>query len=240
MHTEKARETLLEDPLILGSVMLACGQVDGAVIGAITPSAQVVRQANIWIGRDADSRQLSSFFLLLMPAGSPAGNVLIAADCALVINPDDEQLADIAVHAGRNLLALMDIEPRIAMLSYSTLGSARHSTVSKVTRATAIARSIEPDWQIIGEVQLDAAVIPEILAHKAPGTMIAAPSNVLVFPTLDAGNIGYKLLERFAGATAVGPILQGLAHPLNDLSRGCSVSDIVNILAVTSVQAGEH
>jgi phosphate acetyltransferase len=153
-----------------------------------------------------------------------------------VIDPDAEQLAAIAVATGESAMQLLGMTPEVAMLSFSTNGSARHAAVSKVSQATALAREMRSTWRIVGEVQLDAAVLPEILQRKAPEQATEDPCNVLIFPTLDAGNIGYKLIQRFGGAQAIGPILQGLAKPVNDLSRGCSTSDIVNIIAVSAAQ----
>jgi len=154
-----------------------------------------------------------------------------------MINPNEKELAEIAIAAGESAKQLLGMDPQIAMLSFSTAGSARHSTVSKVSNATAIAKKMRPDWRIVGEVQLDAAVLPTILQSKSPADATDSPLNVLIFPTLDAGNIGYKMCERFGAAQAIGPVLQGLAKPVNDLSRGCKTDDIVNIIAVTSAQA---
>ena len=173
---------------------------------------------------------------MLLGPRHPVEDVMVIGDCALVIEPDAEQLAGIAAATGDTARQLLGLEPEVAMLSFSTAGSARHAAVSKVARASALARELRPDWRIVGEVQLDAAVIPDILARKAPDQATDSPCNVLIFPSLDAGNIGYKLIERFGGARAIGPILQGLARPVNDLSRGCSVEDIVGIVAVTAAQ----
>ncbi|MBX2883763.1 MAG: phosphate acetyltransferase [Granulosicoccus sp.] len=236
MTLEKAASTI-EDNLHFACMMVNDGLAAGCVAGAVYPTATVVRTAMQLVGKHPEYSFVSSFFIMLMTQPfHPIKDIVLFADCALVINPDERELAEIAVmtgDSGRNLLAL---EPEIAMLSFSTAGSAKHQSVTKVQKATELARKARPDWRIIGDVQLDAAVIPEILASKAPEQASDNPANILVFPTLDAGNIGYKMCERFGGAEAIGPVLQGLAKPVNDLSRGCKTEDIVNILAVTVVQ----
>lgn len=239
MTPEKATDAI-NNPLMFANLMVSAGDADGCVAGAITATSEVVRTAIQIVGKHPDAKQATSFFIMLLKDHHPVHDVLLTADCALVIDPDSEALAAIAIDTGNSAIQLMGMTPEIAMLSFSTDGSARHSSVSKVSTATAIARSQQPDWRIVGEVQLDAAVIPSILASKAPEQATDSPCNILVFPNLDAGNIGYKLLERFGGAQAIGPILQGLAKPVNDLSRGCSKDDIVNILAVTSAQASTN
>jgi phosphate acetyltransferase len=165
--------------------------------------------------------------------------MLVFADCAVMPDPDAAQLAEIAVMTARTARAIAGIEPRVAMLSFSTKGSAQHDLVDKVAKATKIAAEMDPDLLIDGEMQLDAALVPEVGQLKSPGSKVAGRANVLVFPGLESGNIGYKLVQRLAGAEAIGPVLQGMAAPINDLSRGCSVSDIVNMVAITSSQAGE-
>ncbi len=236
MTTEKAIDAI-DNPIMFANLMVSAGDADGCVAGAITATGEVVRTAMQIVGKHPNAKQVTSFFIMLLKDHHPVDDVLLTADCALVIDPDNEALAAIAIDTGNSAIQLLGMTPEIAMLSFSTEGSARHSTVTKVNSATAIARKLQPDWRIVGEVQLDAAVIPSILASKAPDQATDSPCNILVFPNLDAGNIGYKLLERFGGAQAIGPILQGLAKPVNDLSRGCSIDDIVNILAVTSAQA---
>jgi phosphate acetyltransferase len=163
--------------------------------------------------------------------------ILVFADCAVMPDPDERQLAEIAVTTANTTRAILRIEPRVAMLSFSTKGSASHNMVDKVVKATKIAREMDPDLKIDGELQVDAALVKEVANLKAPGSEVAGKANVLVFPTLESGNIGYKLVQRLAGSEAIGPILQGMAAPINDLSRGCSVTDIVNMIAITSNQA---
>lgn len=235
MTREKAIEALA-DPVTLACAMVATGDVDGCVAGACCSTAEVVNNALRYVGKSDTDTQVSSFFLMLMGPGHPVQGLLLLADCALVIAPDDMQLADIAIATGESAQRLIGMTPEIAMLSFSTAGSARHASVRKVQRATERLRSLRPDWRVVGEVQLDAAVVPAVLQRKAPAQATDSPCNTLIFPDLNAGNIGYKLLERFAGAVAVGPILQGLTRPVNDLSRGCSTEDVVNIIAVTAAQ----
>ncbi len=235
MTPEKAAEAI-NNPLTLANLMVSAGDADGCVAGAVTATSEVVRTAIQLVGKHADAKQVTSFFIMLLAEHHPVKDVMVTADCALVIDPNAEALAAIAVDTGVSATRLLGMTPEIAMLSFSTAGSARHSTVTKVNTATMLAKEARPDWRIVGEVQLDAAVMPNILASKAPDQASDSPCNILIFPNLDAGNIGYKLLERFGGAQAIGPILQGLAHPVNDLSRGCSTDDIVNIMAVTAAQ----
>ena len=235
MTPEKAR-TALAERVTRACLMVGAGEVDGCVAGAATATADVVRGAVRQVGALGGGKLVSSCFLMLLAPHHPVDDVLVIGDCALVIEPDERQLAGIAAATGDTARQLLGIEPEVAMLSFSTSGSARHAAVKKVARATALARELRPDWRIVGEVQLDAAVIPDILARKSPAQATDTPCNVLIFPSLDAGNIGYKLIERFGGARAIGPILQGLARPVNDLSRGCSVEDIVGIVAVTAAQ----
>ena len=236
MTPDRAR-AVLEDRVMRACVMVATGEADGCVAGAATATADVVRAAVRQVGPATAGGLISSCFVMLLEPRHPIEDVVVIGDCALVIEPDVEQLAGIAAASGDTAARLLGIEPAVALLSFSTAGSARHASVSKVARATARARELRPDWRIVGEVQLDAAVIPGILARKSPEQATGRPCNVLIFPSLDAGNIGYKLIERFGGAQAIGPIFQGLARPVNDLSRGCSVEDIVGIVAVTAAQA---
>lgn len=236
MDEEQATQAI-SNPFVYACMMMNANDADGCVAGAITPTADVVRGAMQLIGKRADVQQVSSFFIMRMQESHPVNDVLILADCALVIDPNAEELAHIGAGTGDSVVQLLDLEPQIGMLSFSTAGSAKHKHVSKVAEAAEQLRKLKPDWRVVGEVQLDAAVMPSILASKAPDQASDSPCNTLIFPTLDAGNIGYKLIERFGGAQAVGPILQGLKLPVNDLSRGCSQSDIVNLMAVTAAQS---
>lgn len=237
MTFEKAA-TSLNDPLTFACMMVSSDHAAGCVAGAVYPTADVVRSSLQLVGKHPDYSFVSSFFMMLMNQPfHPVPGIMVFADCALVIEPNEEELADIAVVTGESTKRLLGLEPEIALLSFSTNGSANHQRVSLVREATKLAQTKRPDWRIIGDVQLDAAVVPAILAAKAPEMASEKPVNILVFPNLDAGNIGYKMCERFGGAQAIGPILQGLQSPVNDLSRGCKTADIVNIIAVTSVQA---
>lgn len=235
MDREKAA-IQITNPFVFACMMIDADDADGCVAGAITPTAEVVRGAMQLVNKREGVRQVSSFFIMRLQEWHPVEDVLIIADCALVIDPTAEELAHIGADTGDSVKQLLNMQPEIGMLSFSTAGSARHSHVTKVREATDALRSLRPDWRVVGEVQLDAAVIPEILASKSPEQASDSPCNTLIFPTLDAGNIGYKLIERFGGAQAIGPILQGLKKPVNDLSRGCKQSDIVNLVAVTAAQ----
>lgn len=235
MTAEKA-DIALHDPVTFACMMVSEGDADACVAGAATATAIVVRNAMHYVGKHPNESLVSSCFVMLLKPDHPVSDVMVIGDCALVIDPDAEQLAGIAISTAETARQLLQIEPEIAMLSFSTAGSARHAAVTKVSQATELVRQKRSDWRVVGEVQLDAAVIPEILAKKSPEQASESPCNVLIFPTLDAGNIGYKLIERFGGAQAIGPILQGLNKPVNDLSRGCSTDDIVNIIALSAVQ----
>jgi len=235
MTAEKARE-VLDDKIAFACMMVSEADADACVAGAITPTADVVRSAMRYVGMRQGEPLVSSCFIMLLNPEHPIADAMVIGDCALAIDPDAEQLAAIAVATGETAHRLLGVTPQLAMLSFSTAGSARHASVSKVAQATMLARQQRPDWRIVGEVQLDAAVLPSLLARKAPEQASDEPCNVLVFPNLDAGNIGYKLIERFGGAQAIGPILQGLAKPVNDLSRGCNTEDIIKIIAVSAAQ----
>lgn len=234
--THDKAESAIDDYVTFACMMVSEGDADACVAGAITSTADVVRNAVRYVGKHPDEALVSSCFVMLMQEQHPVQDAMVIGDCALVIDPDAEQLAGIAVSTGETANKLLQLTPEIAMLSFSTDGSARHAAVSKVTQATELVREKREHWRVVGEVQLDAAVIPSILAKKSPSQAADTPCNVLIFPTLDAGNIGYKLIERFGGAQAIGPILQGLNKPINDLSRGCSADDIINIVAVSAAQ----
>jgi phosphate acetyltransferase len=229
-------EKALDEPVSFACLLLGDGQADGCVAGAATATASVIRSALRYVGTAPGVTLVSSFFAMRMRDHHPVQDLMVIGDCGLMVNPDAAQLAEIAEATGTSAQKLFDLEPEVAMLSFSTHGSARHPAVTKVQEATKRLRQRQPNWRIVGDVQLDAAVIPEILASKYPEAATDSPCNILIFPNLDAGNIGYKLIERFGGAQAVGPILQGLDRPVNDLSRGCSSDDIVNLVAVTAAQ----
>ncbi|MDA8011818.1 MAG: phosphotransacetylase, partial [Gammaproteobacteria bacterium] len=242
---EMTREQALREiraPLTLAMCMVACGDADGCVAGAAHTTADVVRAALQIVGAKAagDSADglVSSFFLMLheLPHQALRGTAVFA-DCAMVIDPDAAQLARIAMDTADSAAALLGMKPRVALLSFSTAGSARHAQVDKVRAAGEIVAARRGDIELLPEVQFDAAVVPEILDRKAPGMAGLAPANIFIFPDLQSANIGYKIAERLGAVTAVGPILQGLARPVNDLSRGCRAEDIVSLVAVTALQA---
>ncbi|MGB0893529.1 MAG: phosphate acetyltransferase [Parashewanella sp.] len=237
MTPEKAA-IALKDPLCFANMLVSIGYADGSVAGAVNTTADVVRSAIQLIGLAPNSKLVSSFFIMIMcqPFHTLKGG-MIFSDCGLVINPNAEELADITMSASKNAQALLGVEPKVAMLSFSTNGSAKHAAVDKVVNAANIVKSNMPDLAIDEDVQLDAALVADIAAAKKPNSRVNGDSNVLIFPNLEAGNIGYKLAERMAQATAVGPLLQGLAKPANDLSRGCNERDIFFVIAVTVVQA---
>lgn len=229
---------LIENPLYLGTLMIKAGDADGEVAGAKNATGDVLRPAFQYVKTLPGISVVSGAFIMILK-DKEFGNegMLVFADCAVHPNPTDRELAEIAVATGRTTKAIAGFEPRIAMLSFSTKGSAKHEMVDKVVSATRIAKEMAPDLLIDGELQADAAIIESIGKSKAPGSDIAGKANVLIFPTLETGNITYKLVQRLAHAEAIGPILQGMAAPINDLSRGCSVSDIVNLIAITANQA---
>lgn len=230
--------TLLNNPLFLATVMIKNGDADGEVAGADNATGDVLRPAFQYVKTLPGISVVSGAFLMFLK-NKTFGNdgLMIFADCAVHPNPNAQELAEIAVCTAKTTRAIAGFEPRIAMLSFSTKGSAKHEMVDKVVQATEIAKKMDPSLKIDGELQADAAIIESIGIKKAPGSEIAGKANVLIFPSLEAGNIAYKLVQRFADAEAVGPILQGMAAPINDLSRGCSVSDIVNLIAITANQA---
>ena len=232
---EAARE-LAKDPVYFGVLMVKAGQADGLVSGATHSTADTLRPALQIIKAKSGTKLVSSFFLMEME-NSKYGKEYIFSDCGLIPNPTAEELAEIATLANDTYKLLVDKEPKVAMLSYSTLGSAKSEQVDKVVQATNIVKETRNDILIDGELQLDAAIDENVASLKAPNSNIAGQANVLIFPNLEAGNIGYKLVERFGGANAYGPITQGLDKPINDLSRGCKVEDIVGAVAITAVQA---
>ncbi len=237
--TEEAAQKQILDPLVLATLMIKCGDADGEVAGADNATGDVLRPAFQYVKTAPGISVVSGAFIMIFKEKQFGENgMMVFADCAVHPNPTAEELAEIAVATGRTTRAIAGFEPKIAMLSFSTKGSAKHEMVDKVVKATELAKALAPDLKIDGEMQSDAAIIPAIGAKKAPGSEIAGHANVLVFPTLETGNITYKLVQRMAHAEAIGPILQGMAAPINDLSRGCSVSDIVNLVAITALQAG--
>ena len=226
------------DPLVCANLLVAAGMVDGTVNGAVHTTADVVRNAIQIIGTEPGFKLVSSFFLMMLcePFHSLKGG-LIFSDCGLVVNPDAIELSEIAMAASDSARSLLMEEPRVAMLSFSTSRSARHAAVDKVVEASRLVKAQRSSLAIDEDVQLDAAIVAEIANRKLPESKVKGTANVLIFPNLEAGNIGYKLAERVGGAVAIGPLLQGLARPANDLSRGCSADDVFHVIAVTVVQS---
>lgn len=238
MSENDAHETM-RNALYFGAMMVRQRAADATVAGAVNTTSDVLRAAIQVLGMKAGIKTVSSSFLMVFPQFRETRHkAFIFGDCAVVPEPDAEQLASIAISCAETYRLLLNEEPKVAMLSFSTKGSASHASVTKVTEALRKVRLDQPGLKIDGELQLDAAIMPEVGSRKAPGSEIAGQANVLVFPNLDAGNIGYKLAERFGGATAKGPIIQGLNLPANDLSRGCTVDDIVDTTAIALLMRG--
>lgn len=236
--TREEASKLIEDPLYLGVMMIKSGDADGEVAGARNTTGDVLRPAFQLVKTAPGISVVSgAFIMILKDKEFGAEGIIVFADGAVHPDPTDKELAEIAVATARTTKAIVGVEPKVALLSFSTMGSAKHPMVDKVVSATRMAKEMAPEFMFEGELQADAALIEAIGQRKAPGSKIAGKANVLVFPNLECGNIAYKLVERLAHAQAIGPVLQGMAAPINDLSRGCSVSDIINVIAITANQA---
>ncbi|SJZ44621.1 phosphate acetyltransferase [Cetobacterium ceti] len=240
MTEEKAKEILTSDVNFFGAMMVKFGDVSGMVSGSDSPTANVLRAGIQVVGTKPGIKTVSSVFLMELSQNQDKyGDILVFGDCAVIPEPTSEQLADIATEAAATAKSVAGIDPKVALMSFSTKGSAKHDSVDVVKEAGNILRERNADFKFEEELQADAALVKAVGAKKAPNSTVAGSANVLIFPNLAAGNIGYKLVQRLANAEAYGPLIQGLGAPINDLSRGCSVEDIVNLTAITSVQAGK-
>ena len=229
---------MINNPLVFAAMLVRNDHADGTVGGAVATTSDTVRAALQVIGKAKTAPLVSSFFLMILPEDHPLDRAaMIFSDCGMVIDPNAQELAGIASQAANSFAALVGDIPKVGMLSFSTHGSAKHDRVTKVQDATETLKAARSDLIVDGELQLDAALIPSVAASKAPSGTLRGAANVLIFPNLDAGNIGYKLAQRFGGAVAIGPVLQGLAKPANDLSRGCTAGDVLAMIAVTALQA---
>lgn len=241
MTEEKARELLLHDYPYYGVMMVKMGDADGMVSGACHSTADTLRPCLQILKTKPGTKLVSAFFIMVVPdCDMGEQGTFVFGDCGLNQNPTSEELAAIAISSAESFKQLVGAEPRVALLSHSSMGSAKHADVDKVTEAVRIAKEAAPDLMLDGELQLDAAIVPSVGSSKAPDSPVAGKANVLIFPDLDAGNIGYKLVQRLAKAEAYGPMTQGIAAPVNDLSRGCSAKDIEGVVAITAVQCQEQ
>ncbi|WP_170384026.1 phosphate acetyltransferase [Ruegeria atlantica] len=233
---DKARAAV-ETPPVYAAMLVRSGRATGTVGGAVYTTGDIVRAAIQVIGMAPDAGMVSSFFLMYPPENAqPGARAMLYSDCGLIINPTATELSKIATASAASARALLQVDPKIAMLSFSTKGSAKHPDVDKVIEATEALRQGAPELQVDGELQFDAAFVPSVGDRKSPGSSVAGQANVMIFPNLDAGNIGYKITQRLGGYSAIGPVLQGLAQPANDLSRGCSAEDVTQMIAVTALQ----
>lgn len=239
--TPAQAEELIKDPVYFGMMMLQQGDADGLVSGAIHSSADTLRPALQIVKTARDAKLVSTFFIIDVPNCEYGQNgILLFADCALNVNPNAEQLSEIAIASARTMQSLVGVEPIVALLSYSTFGSGKSEMSEKVAEAARLAKEKAPDLLIDGEMQVDAALVQKVADLKAPASLVAGKANVLIFPDINSGNIGYKLTERLAKAQAYGPVTQGLSKPINDLSRGCKAEDIIGVIAITAVQAQRY